>query len=138
MEGFLDLNIPIWMRVTFTRLIAIGPGLVVAIFTQNNQGLSDKIQEWINVSQSILLSFSLLPILHFTSSDKIMGQHKTNRAVTGVIWLLAFAVLAINIYLGTSKSTCRSVLVLSAPASIDRMQAKPADRLSEYQHTISH
>lgn len=42
MEGFLDLNIPIWMRVTFTRLVAIGPGLVVAILTQDNQNLSDK------------------------------------------------------------------------------------------------
>ncbi len=42
MDGFLDLQIPIWMRVTFTRLIAIGPGLVVAIFTQNDQNLSDR------------------------------------------------------------------------------------------------
>lgn len=49
--------------------------------------------------QSVLLSFSLLPILHFTSSEKIMGQHKTNRAVTAVIWLLAGGVLAINIFL---------------------------------------
>jgi Mn2+/Fe2+ NRAMP family transporter len=42
MEGFLDLQIPIWMRVTFTRLVAIGPGLIVAIFTQNDQNLSDR------------------------------------------------------------------------------------------------
>lgn len=42
MEGFLDLNVPVWIRVTMTRLVAIGPGLVVAIFTQDNQNLSDK------------------------------------------------------------------------------------------------
>ena len=40
MEGFLDLKIPLWARVTFTRLVAIGPGLVVAILTQDNQNLS--------------------------------------------------------------------------------------------------
>lgn len=53
--------------------------------------------------QSVLLSFSLLPILHFTSSDKIMGRHKTNRAVTALIWALAFGVLSINIYLVVSR-----------------------------------
>ena len=42
MEGFLDLKIPLWMRVTFTRLVAIGPGLLVAILTENNKSLSDK------------------------------------------------------------------------------------------------
>lgn len=137
MEGFLDLKIPIWARVLFTRLVAIGPGILVAIFTQGkrapdcqltrsltpsytllhdvckphptscsrlqdanrflccirffcllktvpalyalsmcvtgDQQLSDAFQEWINILQSIQLTFALLPVLHFTSSKKIMG-----------------------------------------------------------------
>lgn len=48
MEGFIDLKVPMWARVTFTRLLAIGPGLVVAIFTQNNQSLSDKYVSAVN------------------------------------------------------------------------------------------
>lgn len=34
MEGFLDLKIPIWARVSFTRIVAIGPGILVAILTE--------------------------------------------------------------------------------------------------------
>jgi len=99
MEGFLDLKIPLWARVTFTRFVAIGPGLVVAILTENNQNLSDKFQEAINVFNSVLLSFSLLPVLHFTSSPAIMGEHVSGLPLTVTIWALAFGVLAINIYL---------------------------------------
>lgn len=36
MEGFLDLKIPIWARVSFTRIVAIGPGILVAILTEGN------------------------------------------------------------------------------------------------------
>lgn len=76
--------------------------LLVTSFSHTNPTEShhaNRFQEWLNVLQSVLLSFSLLPILHFTSSEKIMGQHKTNRAITAVIWLLAGGVLAINIFL---------------------------------------
>lgn len=51
----------------------------------------------------MLLSFSLLPILHVTSSEKIMGQHKSSSTTIVLIWLLALAVLAINIYLVVSR-----------------------------------
>ena len=74
-------------------------GLVVAIMTENNQNLSDRFQEAINVFNSVLLSFSLLPVLHFTSSPAIMGEHVSGLPLTVTIWALAFGVLAINIYL---------------------------------------
>jgi hypothetical protein len=64
---------------------------------------TNRLQEWLNVLQSVLLSFSLLPVLHFTSSARIMGPHKSGRTVTALIWLLAFGVLAINIYLVVSR-----------------------------------
>lgn len=101
MEGFLDLKVPVWVRVTFTRLVAIGPGIVVAILTQNDQNLSDKFQEWVNVLQSVILTFALLPVLHFTSNPAIMGKYVNGPGLTSSIWLLALAVLSINIYLVT-------------------------------------
>lgn len=42
-----------------------------------DQQLSDAFQEWINILQSIQLTFALLPVLHFTSSKKIMGKAAT-------------------------------------------------------------
>lgn len=71
----------------------------MAILTQNNQNLSDKFQEWINIIQSIQLTFALLPVLHFTSRKDIMGMHVNSKALTVLIWLMAFVVLIINIYL---------------------------------------
>lgn len=65
--------------------------------------LPHRLQEWLNVLQSLLLSFSLLPVLHFTSSSKIMGPYKSSAPVAAVVWLLALAVLAINIYLVVSR-----------------------------------
>ena len=36
----------------------------------------DKMSSWLNVLQSVQLPFALLPILHFTSDSRIMGQFK--------------------------------------------------------------
>jgi Mn2+/Fe2+ NRAMP family transporter len=72
------------MRVTFTRLVAIGPGIVVAVLTQDNQTLSDKFQEWINILQSIQLTFALLPVLHFTSDPQVRPRRRRRGGGAGM------------------------------------------------------
>ena len=100
MEGFLDMNIPVWMRVTFTRLLAIGPGLVVAVLTENMPALSDHFQQWINIMQSVMLAFALIPVLYFTSNEEIMGKAFVNsRLFTYFSYCLAVILFTINIYL---------------------------------------
>merc|ERR1712146_47321 len=100
MEGFLDMNIPVWMRVTFTRLLAIGPDLVVAILTENMPALSDHFQQWINIMQSVMLAFALVPVLHFTSNEEIMGKAFVNsKCFTYFSYFLAVILFTINIYL---------------------------------------
>jgi len=96
MEGFLDLRWSRFKRVLLTRSIAIGPTLLLAVFSdiQHLTGMNDLL----NVLQSMQLPFALIPVLHFTSMPTIMGEFTNSLSwkVTGFI--IASLVLCINIY----------------------------------------
>ncbi|XP_051839517.1 natural resistance-associated macrophage protein 1 isoform X1 [Antechinus flavipes] len=72
MEGLLKLRWSRFARVLFTRSCAILPTILVAIFrdVQDLSGLNDLL----NVLQSLLLPFAVLPILTFTSMPAIMQE----------------------------------------------------------------
>lgn len=74
-QGFLHLHWAKWKRVLLTRSISIIPTVVVASVTSSR--LEDMTQ-WLNVLQSVQLPFALIPIMHFTSSPRVMGEfHNT-------------------------------------------------------------
>ncbi|XP_028430943.1 natural resistance-associated macrophage protein 2-like [Perca flavescens] len=96
MEGFLNLRWSRFARVLLTRSVAIIPTLLVAIFqdVQHLTGMND----FLNVLQSILLPFALIPILTFTSLTSIM-----NDFANGMVWkisggIVILLVCAINMY----------------------------------------
>lgn len=55
--------------------------------------------------QSIQLPFAILPVLHFTSDKKIMGEFANKGIVKGITWFLATLVIIINVYLVTTFVT---------------------------------
>ena len=55
--------------------------------------------------QSIQLPFAILPVLHFTSDKKIMGEFANKGIVKGISWFLATLVIIINVYLVTTFVT---------------------------------
>uniref|UniRef100_A0AAY5L584 Solute carrier family 11 member 2 n=1 Tax=Esox lucius TaxID=8010 RepID=A0AAY5L584_ESOLU len=96
MEGFLNLRWSRFARVLLTRSIAIFPTLLVAIFqdVQHMTGMND----FLNVLQSLLLPFALIPILTFTSMTSIMDDF-----ANGLFWkigggVVVLIVCAINMY----------------------------------------
>jgi natural resistance-associated macrophage protein 2 len=99
MEGFLDIKLPQWQRVLFTRLVALGPALFVSIATGSNTGLFNNINEWLNVLQSIQLPFAMLPVLKLTCMPSVMGNFCTQGRQALLVAALAFFVLFINFYL---------------------------------------
>ena len=106
MEGFLDLKLVVWKRVLITRSIALVPAVIVAIASdqgQKNGYISDRMDEWLNVLQSIQLPFAILPVLHFTSSYDIMGIFKNTTFMQLINWSLAIIVIIINIILVTDS-----------------------------------
>jgi len=105
MEGFLELKLPAWKRVMFTRTIALGPAVLVALASSSDSTAGDTLDQWLNILQSVQLPFALLPVLHFTSQNRIMGDFKNGRIVKAIVWILAVAVVVINIYLIASFLT---------------------------------
>lgn len=95
MEGFLDIKWAKWKRVLLTRSIAIVPCVIIAIAAHSRL---DALSEWINVEQSLLLPFSLIPILQVTSNRKIMGDFTNSWFWIGLTWFIGFILLSINIY----------------------------------------
>ncbi|XP_038058100.1 metal transporter Nramp3-like isoform X2 [Patiria miniata] len=96
MEGFLKIRWPKWRRVLLTRSIAIVPTIFVSVFAV---GTLDVLDNLLNVLQSIQLPFALIPVLHFTSSTRIMGDFKNGRITKFVVWCLGISVMGINFYL---------------------------------------
>jgi len=99
MEGFINIRLPRWQRVLLTRSIAIFPTIILAAVSSNNIGTLSNMNDVLNVLQSMMLPFALLPILQFTNDKKIMGWFRSPKSITIVIWGLAFLVFGINIYL---------------------------------------
>lgn len=96
MEGFLNLPISRWLRVLITRLIAIAPTVLCAIFGSMNQlsGMNDLL----NALMSLQLPFALIPTLTFTASAAVMGDFKTGAVTKVAASLLSAVVIAINLY----------------------------------------
>lgn len=99
MAGFLNFQIKAWQRMFFTRMVALGPAVAVAILTQKYPNISEQTNEYLNVLQSVQLPFALLPVLHLTSQKRFMGKFSNPRWLKIVCWLLALVVIATNIYL---------------------------------------
>lgn len=99
MEGFLGpaVSLKPWARRLATRLVAIVPAVAVAA-SSGERGAS----KLLNLSQVILslqLPFAVFPLVHFTSSQKVMGDFALRRPMRALAWSIFAAVSAINIKL---------------------------------------
>ncbi|XP_027493261.1 natural resistance-associated macrophage protein 1 isoform X1 [Corapipo altera] len=96
MEGFLQLRWSRFTRVLFTRSFAILPTVFVAAFKDVSHltGMNDLL----NVLQSILLPFAVLPVLTFTSLHPLMQDFTNSLPGKVLMTLITGLVCAINIY----------------------------------------
>ena len=99
MGGCLQIRLHPWVRVLITRLFALGPALFVATTTASNQKLFNSINEYLNVLQSVQLPFAMLPVLHFTSQQQLLGRFRSGLWLTLVSSLLAFTVIGFSLVL---------------------------------------
>ena len=94
MEGYLDLRIAPWLRRLVTRTIALAP----AVLTITLVG-EDKMQHLLVLSQVVLslqLAFAVVPLIHFTSNKKNMGEFATPLWAQGLAWLTASIIVGLN------------------------------------------
>lgn len=99
MEGFLNIRLKPWLRRLITRLIAIIPALIVTIL-YGEQGTTDLLV----LSQVILsmqLSFAVVPLVMFTGSKMKMGEFVNKKWLQILVWIIAFIIIILNLYLLT-------------------------------------
>jgi len=97
MEGFLNIRIRPWLRRLITRLIAIVPAALTAIFF----GESGTAQLLIlsQVILSLQLSFAVFPLVQFTSDRLKMGEFVNPVWLKVLAYLVAFAIAGFNAWL---------------------------------------
>ena len=91
MQGFLHLEIPVWVR----RLVTMIPSLIVIII-----GLDPT--RTLVISQVVLsfgLPFAIIPLVLFTRDEKIMGVLVNKRGTTVIASLVAGLIVILNFYL---------------------------------------
>ncbi|MFI5264753.1 MAG: Nramp family divalent metal transporter, partial [Candidatus Kapaibacterium sp.] len=103
MEGFLHLRINPAIRRLITRSLAIIPAALVIGFFGEGSTLSLLILS--QVVLSMQLAFAVIPLVHFTSEKKLMGEFANKLWVKILAWITAAIVLALNIKLLVEQET---------------------------------
>jgi len=104
MDGCLRVQLPAMTRVTFSRLISIGPAVAVAIWTEASVEAAEKMQvmQWINAFQALQLPFAMLPTLHFVADRKTLGSFRASGCWLALCWSVALTLIVTNVMLVTS------------------------------------
>ena len=95
MEGFVGLKMRPWLRRLTTRLIAIIPTVIVIKFSGDNA--VDSLLILSQVILSLQLPFALIPLLHFTSNRKKMGEFASKMWVMILAWGAASLITLLNL-----------------------------------------
>ncbi len=96
MEGFMHWRLAPWVRRLITRVLAILPAILI-IGIRGDSSVTDLL----TLSQVVLalqLPFAMIPLLHFTSSRKRMGEWKNGRFLLIAGWASVVLITAMDIY----------------------------------------
>jgi manganese transport protein len=96
MEGFMSWRVRPWIRRMISRLLAVVPAIWI-ISIRGNGSVTDLV----NLSQVILcliLPFAMFPLLHFTSSRKLMGRWANGWFLMVLGWGSAILITLMDIY----------------------------------------
>ena len=97
MEGFLSIRIRPWLRRLITRMIAIVPAGLTAIFFGEHGAAQLLILS--QVILSLQLSFAVFPLVRFTSDRLKMGEFVNPLWLKVLAYFVAFAIAGLNAWL---------------------------------------
>ena len=97
MEGYLNIRIQPWLRRLITRFLAIIPAfLTIMIMGESETGALLVLSQ---VILSMQLGFAVIPLIHFVSDKKRMGEFTIKFWIKALSWLSALVIVALNIKL---------------------------------------
>ncbi len=97
MEGFLNIRIRPWLRRLITRLIAIVPAALTAIFFGEHGTAQLLILS--QVILSVQLSFAVIPLVRFTSERAKMGEFVNSGWLQALAYTVAAIIASLNAWL---------------------------------------
>lgn len=97
MEGYLHLRINPLLRRLITRLIAIVPACIVITIYGDKE--LDELLVFSQVILSLQLGFAIIPLIHFVSDKKKMGEFAISLKIKILAWLVAALVVYLNVKL---------------------------------------
>jgi len=97
MEGFLNFRMRPWLRRLITRLVAIVPA-AITVYISGEKG-TYKLLILSQVILSMQLSFAVIPLIHFTSDRRRMGEFANARWVKVLAWAAAAIIVSLNLRL---------------------------------------
>ena len=97
MEGFLQIRLPPWLRRLITRSLAILPAAgVTLLYGPEGTG---HLLILTQVVLSLQLSFAVIPLVMFTTAQNRMGDLVAPRWLGLLAWVVAAAIVALNLKL---------------------------------------
>ncbi|HVY54601.1 MAG TPA: Nramp family divalent metal transporter, partial [Thermodesulfobacteriota bacterium] len=97
MEGYLNLRIRPWLRRMITRLLAVVPAaLTVLYFGEDSTGSLLVLSQ---VLLSLQLPFAIIPLIHFVSDKRRMGEFSSPRWINLIAWLVVAIIVSLNVKL---------------------------------------
>jgi manganese transport protein len=97
MEGFVHLRVKPWQRRLITRSLAIIPAVIV-IAVMGEGGVM-RLLVFSQVVLSFQLPFAIIPLVQFTADRSKMGVFVNRKWITALAWVVAAAVIALNMLL---------------------------------------
>jgi manganese transport protein len=97
MEGFLNIRIRPWLRRLITRLIAIVPAALTAIFFGEHG--TARLLILSQVILSVQLSFAVIPLVRFTSERAKMGEFVNAWWLQALAYTVAVIIASLNAWL---------------------------------------
>ena len=94
MEGYLSLRINPLIRRLLTRMLAIIPAfIVIYIFGEKEV---DRLLVFSQVLLSLQLGFAIIPLIHFVSDKKTMGEFVIGPVTKTLAWIIASVLVYLN------------------------------------------
>jgi len=90
-EGFTKFKAKLWQRKIVIRTITIIPAIIAIYYGVNTLDILVTSQ----VILSLQLPFTIIPLVYFTSKEKIMGKEYVNKTHTKIIAIIAVSVIII-------------------------------------------
>lgn len=95
MEGYLRIRINPWVRRLLTRVIAIVPAVIVILV--NGEKNIDDLLVLSQVVLGLQLGFAIVPLIHFVSDKKTMGEYSIKPFLQALSWCVTAALVYLNL-----------------------------------------